>query len=403
MVNSSQEESYNNLKSKYGLETSSESDSISDKKENDTEEQSCTTDCEYTSEEGDSCILLSDGELLTEESDSDIQEEDYFGSTSEEETEQSEVAWVDSEDDADLREELEDEAAWLHTEGLPKKIQRITKKISFKYTKHVFTAKCKVKLFRVFPEVKVLVDTFNLIYFIKNFDDFKTFKIDYFKITDLCYFNNMILLSSNTSSFIKHISLDGKVTDIKKGTGNIKKLISDEHLYVLGDKLYGFNKNLSLISEFNCSFIDMCVIADFVVCLEESGDIYVFDKELDFKKKLSFSFKFQFKSLHSNLDKVFIGTDTGIIILDSKFQEIKTYSTLKEPISAFTFNDSFVIHGSQYNNSLRIMNSDFSYFEKFPFSKIRISPISTMAFEDETVYFSNSRFISSLKLKYTQN
>lgn len=354
----------------------------------------------YDAEQDESYILLSNEELISDESESDGQEDSYFSASTSEEENESDVAWTDSDDEEDLREELENEAKWLHTEELPRKITKTTKKLSFKYSKHIFTAKCKIKLFNVFKDIKVLVDSFNLIYLIKNFDDYKTYKIDFFKITDMCQFNNMLLFSSNTSSFIKQVNIDGKVTDIKKGTGNIKKMLSDNFLYVLGDKLYAFNANLSLEYEFGHSFVDICAFIDNIVCLSSEGDIYIFDKNLNFKNKLSLQFKFQFKSLYSTEKNLIVCTDDGLILYDSNFQEIKSFSNLKEPISSLVSNKSFIIHGSLYNNSLRILKPDLTYYEKFPYSKIKINPISALAIDGETVFFSDSRFISSLKLSY---
>lgn len=358
------------------------------------------TESNYDVDQDESYILLSNDELVSEESETEAQEEDYFGSSSTEEHDESEVAWTDSDDDRNLRDELENEAAWLHTEELPKKIFKTTRKISFKYTRHVFTAKCKVKLFRVFSNIKVLVDSFNLIYFIKNFEDYRTFKIDFFKITDVCIFSGLVLFSSSTSSYIKQVTLDGKVTDVKKGTGNIKKMVSDAHLYILGDKLLAFNTNLSLVNEFNHSFVDICVVSNTVACLNADGDIYTFDKELNFINKHSLPFKFQFKGLYPARDNLAIATEDGMIVLDANFQEIKTFSNLKEPISSLVSNSEFIVHGSPYSNSLRILRSDLTYYERFPFSKVNINPISTMSIEGDTVYFNDSRYISSLKLKY---
>lgn len=386
-MSSEDEKEYKKLKSQYGLTSSSE------------EEGSSSYDGES---ENSSYIMVSEDELISEESDSATEGQNYFESSSvEEDSEKSEMAWEDSDDESDLREEMDEDATWLTTDGIQKKIRREPKKISFKLKKRVFTANCKVKLFKVFPEVKVLVDSFNLIYLIKNFDDFKTYKIDFFKISDICYFGNKIIFSSNSSSFMKQITMEGKVTDIKKGTGNIKKMIAKDSLYILGDKLYSFNQNLSLTATFNSTFIDFCVTDLAVICLKDDGDIYVFDLELNFKNKISFSFKFQFKSLYYAKDMIFICTINGLFIVDKNMKEIKTFSNLTDPVSSLAFNNDFIVHGSLYENSLRILKTpSLSYFEKFPFSKVKINPISTISIDGDTFYFSDSRFISSLKLTY---
>ena len=388
-MSSQDEQEYKNLKSHFGLESSS-------------------TDRESSSEydgdsENSSYILVSENELLTEESDDIEDEKDYFETTSEEEdSEKSEVAWEDSDDDENLRDEIDEDANWLTADGIQKKIKVQPKKISFKLKRKVFTANCKVKLFKTFPEIKILVDSFNLIYLIKKFDDFKTFKIEFFKISDVCIFGGKILLSSNSSSFMKQITFEGKVSDIKKGTGNIKKMLAvGNTLYILGDKLFAFNSNFNLVSSFNSTFIDFCVGNDQIICLKEDGDIYIFDLELTFKNKVSFPFKFQFKSLYFAKGYFFICTLNGLFILDQNSKEVKSFSNLSEPITAITSNDDFIVHGSAYDNSLRILKvNGLSYFEKFPFSKVRINPISSIAVDGDTFYFSETKFITSLKLSY---
>lgn len=388
-MSSEHEKEYKDLKAHYGIESSSDEESESS---------------EYDGESGDSYVLVSENELLTEESDDIIDERDYFDSTSEEESsEKSEVAWEDSDDNEALREEIDEDADWLTTEGLPKKIKIEPKKISFKLKRKVFTANCKIKIFKAFQEIKVLVDSFNLIYLIKNFDDFKTYKIEFFKISDVCMFNGKILLSSNSSSFIKQMTLDGKVSDIKKGTGNVKKMAcAGNNLYILGDRLFSFNSNFSLVSDFNGSFKDFCVGDDSIICLKEDGDIYLFDFDLSFKNKVSFPFKFQFSSSYFANGYFFICTLNGLLILDKELRELKTFSNLSEPITAITHNSDFVVHGSAYENSLRILKTKgLCYFEKFPFSKIKINPISSISVEGDTFYFSETRFITSLKLTYS--
>lgn len=384
-------EDYENQKT-----TTSESESEEFSEEN----VSTVEESSYNVDQDEEYILLSNDDLLSENTESEPLDGEYFDSSSNEESEESEAAWTDSDENVELKEELEGDAAWLHAEQAPKKIRRATKKIKFKHVRHVFTAKCKIKFFKIFTDVKVLVDSFNLIYFMKTFEDYKTFKIDMFKITDACEFNGNVMFSSSTSSYIKQTTLDGKVTDIKKGTGNIRKMVSDEHLYVLGDKLFAFDKNLSLVNEFSHSFKDVCIACSMVVCLSSDGDIYTFDKELNFKKKHSLPFKFQFRGVWGARDKLVASTDNGIIIFDSDLNEIKSFSTLKESISGLVANNDFIVHGSPYVNSLRILKTDLTYYERFPFSKIRINPISTISIDGDTIYFNDSRYISSLKLQY---
>lgn len=370
--------------------------------ENEDSSESRSQETSSSNDTNSSYLILEDDGLLSEDSSSSGENLDYFASSSTTvEDDVSQAAWVDSDEDSELRDELEEDALWINSEGIPKAIERSRKEISFNYTRKVFTARCKVKIFRCFPHVKVLVDSFNLIYMIRDFETFKTFKISLYKISDVCYFNGRILFSSDSSSYLKEVTLEGEVTDIKKGTGNIKKMVASEnYLYIVGDKLFCLNKNLSIKSDFNGQFVDACLLGDNLVCLKDDGDIYCFDQELAFREKHSFSFKFQFKHIFYAKDKLFIATENGLVILNSAFKQIKAFSNLSEPITCFAFNSDFVLHASAYQNSFRILKNDLSYFEKFPYSKIKINPISTMDIENDTVYFSDSRFISSLKINY---
>lgn len=384
------------LKDESSENTSISTVSLQDEMDNDEVEDGSESNFIYLSDEKElfdcNCESSNSGETL-----------EYFPSsdtTTEESA--SEIVWVDSEEqNFDVK---EDNAAWLKPGENQKLIRKNIKKITFKYLKNIFTAKCKIKIFRCFPNFKVLVDSFNLIYFIFDLEGemrFKTFKIELYKITNVCYFANKILFFSNSSSFIKEVTVDGVVTDIKKGMGNIVKMVAYENsLYVLGDKVYRLNSSLFIKNEFNMSFIDITCINNVVLCMNENGEIYVFDSELNFKEKLSFSHKFQFKNLYTVRDYAIITTEDGMIILNKDLKEIKEFTNLSSPITALAYNNDFIFHGSDYKNSFRILKEDLTYFDKFPFAKIKINSIPAMDVENDTVYFAESKFISSIKINY---
>lgn len=338
-------------------------------------------------------------------------EKDYFGESSISlEPSESEVAWVDSDENEDLREDYPNSATWLLTEGLTKTIQKSTKKISFKLNRKVFTTKCKIKLFKsisinstnnVISSLRIAVDTFNLIYLITDFDNFKVYKIDYFKISSFVHFNGRLLFSSNSSSFIKELSLDGKVTDINKRTGHIKKMCVDSELYVIGDKLYRFDKNLNLKDVFNSEFIDICVNKNNVVCLKENGDIYVFDKSLCFRKKYSLPGKFQFRNIFGTQKNYFIAVESGFYVLDLHFELVKEFSNAKGLPTDLVFNNDFVVYSTNYQNGLRIVKDGLISYDRFPFSKVKIDPISCLDFQNDVLYFCHSKFVSMLRLTYS--
>lgn len=386
---------------------SSEEDGIGREEANNvssSKETSISTEEEYIQEHEDteSFVLLTDEEIAQEDfTDSSSVGANYFDSGSSTIEEESEAAWVDS-DEEFIEESVNPD--WL-TPGESAKIQKKQKKISFQYSQSIFTARCKIKIFKSYPDLKIIVDSFNYIYILDNEDaddaEFKIHKIDLFKITDVCYFSDKILMSSNTSSFIKEISVDGKANNIKKGTGNIIKMhVYNDSLYILGDKLFRLDKNLQIKDEFAGSFKDICCLNERVLCLNDKGDIFVFSLELSFIEKLNFPFKFQFKSLYAARSFIFVGLDTGIIILNSEYKEIKTVSNLNSPITALAFTNDFIVHGSDSENSLKIVKNDLTYYNKFPYSKIKIGKILCMDSKNDMIYFSESRFISSLTINY---
>lgn len=94
-------------------------------------------------------------------------------------------------------------------------------------------------------------------------------------------------------------------------------------------------------------------------------------------------------------------TENGFVVFDSDIQELRTYTKLKEPITTLVSNKDIVVHGSSHSNSLRKLKHDLTKYEKFPVSKFKINPNSRAATEILTEHFSDSRYITSLKLKYT--
>lgn len=328
-------------------------------------------------------------------------EKDYFGDSGvSADSESSGVAWVDSDEDNGLREDFQTSAAWLSTEGLTKNIQKKTKKISFKLSRKLFTSKHKIKLFRAFDTLKVAVDTFNVIYLIRGPDDFKAYKIDFFRITGFVYFSNRLLFFSSASSFLKELSLDGGVSEINKRTGSIRKMCVGDGLYIAADKLTRFDENLNAKEVFNHAFTDICANRRHVACLNANGDVFVFDPRLNLVKRHSFPGKFQFKGIFCTEENYFLSTEMGFCVLNDRFEIVREFTNLKSYATGLVSNDDFVVYGADYQNSLRILRRGLVCYDRFPFSKVWINPISCLDVRGDTVYFGHSKFVSSLKISY---
>lgn len=331
-------------------------------------------------------------------------EENYFGERGVlSESEDSVVAWEDSDEDSDLRAEMPTEAAWLNTKSLVKTVQRQTKKIKFRLSNKVFTSKYKLSHFKVYKDFKLAVDTFNIVYWIRSFDDFSTVKIDYFKITDVVQHGGRVMLASVQSSFIKIIAENGKVDTINKRTGRVKKMVAyapASCLYIAGDKLFCFNKKMNLVEVFNQEFTDICVSQRGVYCLNASGDIFVFDHRLEFQRKLTFECKFEFQRIFCTPDNLFIGTEHGFYILDHNLVQTKELSNIKSCAVGLVHNKDFTIYGANHQNSLRILKNGLVPYDKFPFSKVFIEPISSLEMCEDSLYFTHSRSVSVLTLNY---
>lgn len=331
-------------------------------------------------------------------------ERDYFGDSSvSEDTGSDNVAWVDSDENEELREDLQASAPWLSTQGPARLVQRRTKKIGFKLSRKVFTSKHRIRLFKAFDKFRVAVDTFNVIYLIYGPEDTKAYKIDFFRISDFVYFGNRLLFSSTRSAFLKELSPDGKAQDINKRTGNVRRMCAGQGgLYVAADKLFRFDTGLNSKEVFNHAFTDVCVNRRCVVGLDASGDVFVFDSRLNLIKKHSFPGKFRFKSVFCTEENYFLSTETGFCVLDDRFEIAREFANLKSYATGLVSNSDFVVYGTDCQNSLRIVKAGLACYDRFPFSKVWIAPISCLGIQGDTVYLCHSRYVSSLRITYSE-
>lgn len=328
-------------------------------------------------------------------------ERDYFGdSTASAESEDSGVAWVDSDEDAELREDYQSTAPWLATAGLAKTIQKRTRKISFKLTRNALSCKHRIKLFRAFDDLKVAVDTFNVIYLFSSPEDFKAYKIDYFRITGFVRLGDRLLFSSSSSSVIKQLSRDGKVTDINKRTGPVRAMCASNGLYVASTKLFRFDANLNLKNVFASAFVSVCANRRHVVGLKENGDIFVFDPLLHLQKKYALPGKFQFKDIFCTEDYYFLATEDGVCVLDEQFAETKELRNTKSMPTGLACNKDFVVYCAEHQNGLRILKDGLVSYDRFPFSKVWISPVACMDVLGDEVFLCHQRYVTILRLAY---
>lgn len=353
---------------------------------------------EYESDASYIYTSSENGELLECCSDD---ERDYFGESSfRDDSEVAEAAWIDS-DDEDVPEcEFTTSAAWMSSSGLRKVVAAPKNRIKFSFSREIFSTRHRIKLFKTFSSLKIAVDTFNLIYIIKDFENIEILKIDRYNITDCIEFSNRILFCSSKSTFLKQLLPDGTVQDVCKRVGKISKMIAGRFLYTIGDQLSCFDDNLTLINSFKDVFLDICLDDNRVLCLKDCGELFSFTPSLQILRRVLHPSRFRFKQIFAAHKHVFISTDTGMCVLNSELEELRFFDNLKSQAVCFAFNDSFIFHGSDYVGSFRILKEGLVYHDKFPHSKVRIPPLSCIAVEKDIVYLAHSRFISRLRLSY---
>jgi hypothetical protein len=396
---------------KIKLESESETETMMDSEYDELNSENNVIHIIGTSYDGDSneSYILDSDDLEAETSSYDSEDEKiYFGDDqkSEEDSEKSEYAWQDSDENEELRDDYKDTDTWLNNEGLAKNIQKEKKTIAFQINRNIFTAKCRIKLFKCYPHMKVLVDSFNLIYLIKSFEDYKTFKIEYFQISDVVLFDNRLLFCNENSTYIKELSLEGKTTDINKKIGKVKRMLATEnYLYTLGDAgISCFDKNLMLKNQFKGQFLDFCATKSGCTVLKSDGNIVQLKEgTMEVLNKLSMDIRYKFKKIYCKENILIVGTDSGLVLLNEQLKEIKQYENLKEEISGLVYNKDFIVHASNCDNSLRIMKaSDMTYYDRFPFSKVKILPTTCIEIENDTIYLCSSKFVTALKLSYAK-
>ncbi|CAD26341.1 similarity with ornithine decarboxylase DCOR_YEAST [Encephalitozoon cuniculi GB-M1] len=330
-------------------------------------------------------------------------EEEYFGEASEEESSKSSeaAAWEDSDDDEKLREEYKKTATWLDGKQAKKQVEARKKRLRFEYERHLFFSKCKIKQAKAHGEYLVVVDTYNNIYILRNFQVHKTLWIEMFGISDFVYTGGAILFSSSKQSNLKEVTFDGEVRNISiRAIEGIRRMISiGDSIYIVGEQLALLNSAYEVVEVIEGRFVDVAVSEDFVYAMCFSGEIVVLTPGLQILRKVSLEDKFDFRSIHFFASKVFVGMGMGMKVFDKEMNPIREFKNLKDEVTGFTGHGDYVVYGSRYTNSLKIVLPDIRCFSKFPFNTIRIPPIKVLDSDGRNVIICSGRSVSVLRIK----
>ncbi|ADM11964.1 uncharacterized protein Eint_080280 [Encephalitozoon intestinalis ATCC 50506] len=330
-------------------------------------------------------------------------EKEYFGDISEEAGAESEekAAWEDSDDDPGIREDHKKTVTWLDGKQCKKQIEVRKKKVRFEYEKNLFLSKCKIKLAKAHGEYLVVVDTYNNIYILKDFKIHKTLWIELFGISDFIYTGERILFSSHKQSNLKEVTFDGDVRNISiKSVEGIKKMISiGDFIYTIGKKLILLNSSYEVVEVMEGEFMDIAVSEEAVYAMGCGGDIVMLTPDLQILRKESFEDKFDFHSIYFFANQVFIGMGMGVKVLDKDMKPVKEFKNLKNGVTGLTGHREYVIYGSDYTNSLKIILPGLKCFNKFPFNAISIPSINSLESDGKNIVVCSGRSVSILRMK----
>lgn len=329
-------------------------------------------------------------------------EQQYFGEASEECSESSSgAAWEDSDDDERIRGKCKGTATWLDGSQPKKQIEIRRKRLRFEYEKHLFFSKCNIKLARAHGEYLAVVDTYNNIYVLKDFKVHLTLRIEMFGVSDLVWASDAILLSSCKQSGLKEVSLDGEVRTISMRTvENVRKMVgTGSSVYMVGDQLALVDSNYEVVEMIEGKFMDVAVSPETVYAMGFGGDIVVLTRDLQVLRKASFEDKFDFRSIYFAGDRVFVGTGMGMKVFDKDMNPVKELMNLKDEPTGCIEHGEYVVYGSKYDNSLKIILPGLRCFNGFPFNSIRISPIGALSSDGRSITICSGRSVNVLRIK----
>ncbi|KAM0671216.1 hypothetical protein CWI42_090320 [Ordospora colligata] len=351
-------------------------------------------------------------EMSYEYSSSDIQEslssdileyeKEYFAESMSESSDEKEAgAWEDSDDDEKLRKSYHGTASWLGEKKVRKQIEIQKKKLKFGYERHVFSCQCRIKLAKAHDDYLVLVDAYNSIYILKNFEICKVLRIEMFGASDFVFVEGGVLFSSLKYGGFKEVAFTGEVKDIKvRTTECIRKMISvDDGIYVIGEQIVLLNNNYGIVEQFDGRFRDVAVSTDALYCLGFNGDVVVMTRDLRPITKMNFEYKFDFKSIYFVNGKVVVGMSLGVKIFDRHMNLLNEAMNMKDEITGCIEYDGYILYGSDYSNSLKIVLPDLRSFDGFPFNSIRVSPMKALVSDGKSIIICYRKAVDVLRMK----
>lgn len=340
-----------------------------------------------------------------EESSSDIAEyeREYFGEESSEYREEEDgAAWEDSEEGEErVRNSYRRTATWIDGTQTKKQMEVRKKRLRFSYERSVFVSKCKIKLAKCHGDYIVVVDTYNIIYILRDLKAHRIFQIERFGVSDFVFINNMILFASCKQSGFKEVSFDGDVRNVcNRASRGVRMMSSRENVvYVVGEQLVLMNNNYEVMEVFEHRVVDICLSSGLVYVLDYSGRIFVLTASLKIVKKVSLDDKFDFKCIYSAGDFVVVGTGMGIKVFDRDMEQVKELRNMKDEVTGCVGCDGYIVYGSKYANSLKIMQPGLSCFNRFPFNSISIPPISIIDYDGRNIIICSGRSVGCLRMQ----
>lgn len=363
-------------------------------------ESSAHDSCSETSDSSTASYLYDSAETTTDS----VDERDYFGDSEPSDTASSDgaVAWVDSEDDADLRAECPTAATaeWLTAEAPRTAISTGVRRIACRFVRDVLVTQHRVRHVLAVPGALVVVDAFNIIYLVAD-GQTTTYKLDKFSVTDVVFFAGRLIFCSAKSTFLKTLTLRGVFADVDKRIGRIAGLrVQGNRLYAFGDRLSLLDARLMVRATFNQPVCDACCGDGAVVALREGGDLLCLSPELRVLRRVAHPCRFRFQRVFAAHGAYFVTTDSGLHIFDGALSELRATENMQSAVTCFAANSEFVFHGCDYANSLRILRDGLVYYDRFPFARVPIPPLAALSADNECVYLGHGRAVSRLHIGY---
>ncbi|ORD94229.1 hypothetical protein ECANGB1_1005 [Enterospora canceri] len=361
-------------------EDSKKADAESKKDESASAEENEVVSCSL--DESDDFLSFSDDSFLTSETESDVSS-----------ILDGKQAWDDS-DDIETNEDVLN----LKDGDVKKRIKR-TEPDRVDLKNSVFAARCKIKMLKVFEEVAIIVDTFNLVYVLdKSMKEHKTYKFKFFRISDLELVGETVYFASDSSAVLYTLNIKtGAVECLRKGVGCITRILyshNSKKMYLLGSSLTQVSSNLIVENTFHEQFVSLTLFNDYVVGMKEDRTLLVLDGNLQFLSQLSLDSKFTFTGLFSDSHHLFIATETGVIAIDCDLKVVKELTNTKTEPTLFAYTPKYVMYASQMHQQFRILNaSTFVPLDTFSHKSLGFKSVSGLGARTNRIFIATGKDI----------